>query len=161
MKLLEMLKLVNVNNVWKEYELYYHKDKQYCTFEVFESVYDKLIEMEYVKTDLFIELYTYKDGFDEEDNEEYYAVHGVEIDNHKETYAIEYNPWNQWISMDVKLKDADLSREQCVAHIFWEMTWAGHDEETIQKEVDKLKSIIDGIEDGTIELVEMDLDELF
>ncbi len=44
----------------------------------------------------------------------------------KQSYAIEYTPWSEWLGCEVDRKVLrKMPREEIVAHCMWEMTFAG------------------------------------
>jgi hypothetical protein len=67
------------------------------------------------------------------DGERAIGVHGRE-GREKTTYAIEYSPWAEWLAMEIVLEPdvGEISEVEILAHIFWEMTWAGYDDQEIQ-----------------------------
>jgi len=64
-------------------------------------------------------------------------------DANGENVAIEYTPWPEWLAMDVVVKSeiGDQPLVNIMAHILWEMTWAGFDNDSIQMKLQKLKDI--------------------
>lgn len=73
----------------------------------------------------------------ENDGDKWHCVSGLTKD--KKAYAIEYNPWCEWLSLNIEQNTLDtLSAEEIMAHVLYEMTWAGFDEETIHKDAEAL-----------------------
>jgi hypothetical protein len=48
-------------------------------------------------------------------------------------------PWAEWLGMDVEIKGIDLTPEQLVAHILYEMTFYGFEEEQVQGFAEELR----------------------
>jgi hypothetical protein len=73
------------------------------------------------------------------------------IDGEAGSYAIEYTPWTEWLSMPVEIEPiiAGMPQTETVAHILWEMTWAGCDETNIQEQFNE---IVDLAEEAKAEL---------
>lgn len=96
-----------------------------------------------VPTGMTCELYM-APTFDEED-EPYVSVHGR--DGAGDTWAIEYNPWAEWLCMEVRAlpEVGDISDVDILAHIFWEMTWAGYDDRQIQEQFDEITDRVDEV----------------
>lgn len=85
------------------------------------------------------------------------------------SYAIEYTPWKHWLAMPVNVRTRDdrcIGFEKILAHIMWEMTFAGFDNEAIQAQRDIINDRVAEIEkweeEGTLDdhLVELDLDKM-
>lgn len=58
-------------------------------------------------------------------------------------YAMEYTSWEEWLAMDVHITEPlqGLEDHEVVAHILYEMTWAGYDQTTINKRLDHISEI--------------------
>lgn len=64
------------------------------------------------------------------------------------TYAIELVPWEQWLSMDVTFDGIDnMKPNNVLAHVFWEMTWAGYDQKMIAGKLDEITDQVEQIKD--------------
>ena len=94
-------------------------------------------------TTMVCELYT-ATSFDDPP-ETFISVHGREPGD-EAAYAIEYNPWSEWLSMEVNVlpECGDIPRADLLAHIFWEMTWAGYDDNEV---ADQKQEILDRVEE--------------
>ena len=58
--------------------------------------------------------------------------------------AIEFTSWNKWLGMSISpLTVRKFSEPEIICHCLNEMTYAGFEEEEIQAEFSKLKSIVD------------------
>lgn len=63
-------------------------------------------------------------------------------------YGIELVPWEQWLSMDVVFDGIDnMKTNDVLAHVFWEMTWAGYDRKTIAGKFEEIVDQVDQIKD--------------
>ena len=85
------------------------------------------------------------------DEEKYISVNLYDGDS-DEVFACDFQPWSDLIDCRVN-SHADLSDDQILAHILWELTFWGFSEESIQKQSQQLT-------DDHSELVEFNLDEL-
>ena len=98
----------------------------------YKDVFDKLLTMKPNKhnlSDLFIEV----NKVFEDDGECWLNVHGIMPKSPQKGYAIEFTPWNDWISMFIDQKTLDsLSKEEIVAACMYEMTFFGFEEEDVQ-----------------------------
>lgn len=128
---------------------------QESSLEGYSEVIDKLLAMEPAPTDIRI----YSEWMEDED-ERWLRVNG-----RKEGYtwadaepkyaeerddqilcplAIEYEPWAQWLSMEIRPEEqGTTSTLELLAHILYEMTWAGFDEETVQGQLQELNSAME------------------
>jgi hypothetical protein len=71
-------------------------------------------------------------------------VSGV-IMGDRERYAIEYQPWREWLGMAVTVEpNLELSPADMLANILYEMSWAGFDEEEIAAQ---MASILESAEE--------------
>jgi len=77
--------------------------------------------------------------------EPYFSVHGVDLSDGT-GYAIEFTPWNEWLTMEVRLPEecADMTPVEQLAHILWEMTWCGYNDEAV---ADEKQAIVDRVEE--------------
>ena len=70
-----------------------------------------------------------------------------------ERYAIEYEPWADWLGMAVHVEpDLELSDADMLANILYEMSWAGFDQETI---ADQKNEIMEAAEEVRVMLEEI------
>ena len=70
----------------------------------------------------------------------YIGIFGL-IPGNEQHYAIEYEPWEEWLAMPVQVASPDISDETVAGLILYEMTWAGYDQNTIQEELDDIKTM--------------------
>jgi len=55
-------------------------------------------------------------------------------------YGLSFVPWREWLGMTVVVRPPlRLTETEIVAHILWEMTYAGYDEARIQSRAAKLR----------------------
>lgn len=96
-------------------------------------------------TDMVCELY--RDWSWDEPREPYVGVHGRSIEG--EAYAIEFNPWSEWLTMEIKIDPeiGDISQVDTLAHIFWEMTWCGYNDEAIADEKQEIMDRVDEVKE--------------
>lgn len=94
-------------------------------------------------TDMTVELYM-SESFDDPP-ENYVSVHGRDAAG--EAWAIEYNQWAEWLCMPISVlpEVGELTPTDTLAHIFWEMTWAGYDDQEIQEQIDEITDRVDEI----------------
>jgi hypothetical protein len=68
------------------------------------------------------------------------------IEGDPTSYAIEFRPWAEWLGMTVEVKPPLVLTEiETVAHVLWEMTYAGYDEALIQSQHEELRAIAESI----------------
>jgi len=97
---------------------------------------DKVFEWEIDENDQVIET-----------EEFYWNVHGINRDT-KESYAIEFDSWNKWLGWDIiREQIKELGKNIYMAHILWEMTYVGFEEDDIKDAIKELKSQIDNIKE--------------
>lgn len=57
-------------------------------------------------------------------------------------WAIEFRPWAEWLSMVIDCPpELELSDAQILANIFYEMTFAGFDEEAVEMKLNEIEEI--------------------
>jgi len=89
-----------------------------------------------IKTNLNILLTKVKDGLGN-----YVRVNG--LDSKKETWAIEYIVWGEWVNMEIEVKSYKRYKKlEIIAHCLWEMTWAGFSDKRVQTSIQKLRKKI-------------------
>lgn len=68
-----------------------------------------------------------------------YYLHVCAIDKNKKTYAIEFEPWENWLGMKIHPTTFKIcSQLDIVCHCLWEMTFTGFTNEDVKKEGKKL-----------------------
>jgi len=148
------LKQIVIKSNWAEaydeWYNYYCKEKKYGDYHVFESVLLQLQKMNIVESKLeYLLVSEFKEEFDGFKNE-YIAVSGIEGNVN---YGISYSKLNELAVLEIKQEDVNLSNEQLLAHIIWELSWNGFDEEVIQKSQDELVERLKEVESGEAKLV--------
>ena len=91
----------------------------------------------------------YQIGFSliEDDEGDYTEVYGIEMNINNnfdplERFAIEFNPWKEWLGMEISKETAKNYNElEIISHCLYEMTFYGFTEEEIQNEISKLNKI--------------------
>lgn len=96
-------------------------------------------------TGMTVELYMVP-SFDEPP-ENYVSVHGRDAND--ETWAIEYTAWKKWLCMPVivLIEVGNITPTDTLAHIFWEMTWAGYDDEQIEKQITEIRDSVEEVKE--------------
>ena len=64
------------------------------------------------------------------------------------SWALDFRPWAEWLGMRFRVEDGELSDAQIVAHVLWEMTFHGFDDEAVQdawRKIDAHKVDLDEI----------------
>lgn len=86
----------------------------------------------------------YQDFSMDDPPESYVGVHGKIVDD-PASYAIEYTKWPEWLSMPVMIAPelVGMKEPEILAHVFWEMTWVGCDEEVIQSQFTDILDLAD------------------
>ena len=105
----------------------------------YEALYEKLLYMDAVESEITICVANHKDDFD---GEAYIDIFGKYQNpkNEEEQYsqAIEFTAWNKWLGMEISEDSLITFTElEIIAHCLYEMTFVGFEEEKIQ---DLLKS---------------------
>jgi hypothetical protein len=143
MKLHELIK----SNEWLSIELTFSKlyPNQQESIENYQLVYEALKFLQPVYSDIKIALYQY---YDDNGLPSVVDVSGINPNPKPEDItnglAIEFTSWDKWLGMDIApLTLKEFAEIEIICHCLDEMTYAGFEEEKIQAEFDKLKSIVD------------------
>ena len=86
--------------------------------------------------------------------------------NSEVTWSLEFNKWCEFLGMNIDPETAnniELSKADIVAHILYEMTFVGYDEEEIKEQADELKRQVDEIKNMSEEEIKkntISLDDL-
>ncbi len=112
--------------------------------ENYRLMYETLKFLEPVESDIEIILYQYYD----DGKPSVVDVSGInphpEPDDITNGLALEFTSWDKWLGMNIApLTLREFSEPEIICHCLDEMTYAGFDEEEIQAEFSKLKSIVD------------------
>lgn len=126
-------------------ELYPDEEKN---IEGYETVFEKLLMITPEETDMTIVIKTVKDDFD---GTEYVDVSGKynypQNEEQSFSQAIEFKVWKEWLGMDIcKESLKDFTEPEISAHCFYEMTFAGFEEEEIQEQLKDIKKISEDYE---------------
>jgi len=149
MRLYELIDNINVDRSWDIFNLCYNEEKCYADLELFTKHYETLSGMNCVEGETYVQI-SEAIGFDDEP----YANVTGKIKGDSENYGLSFTPWTKWLGMDVEVVDGyDCSLDEAYAHIVWEMTWDGFDEEAIQQSLQKLKDTVAEIDSGKAETV--------
>jgi len=120
----------------------------------YKEVFNKLLVMKPAEDEEINIEVVYR--IDEFDGDEYVDVSGKYKNpkNEEEEFlqAIEYPPWKQWLGMDICEESLyNFSQMEIIAHCLYEMTFAGFEEEEIQKQLDSFKLTVEEYKNMTDE----------
>lgn len=142
MKFHELIK----SNEWLTIELTFsnlYPDQQ-GSIENYRSVYEALKFLEPKDSDIDIILNPYDDDSKPSLVDVYGRNPHPEPEDINDALAIEFTSWDKWLGMNIdKLVLKEFSEPEIICHCLNEMTFVGFEQEEIQAEFDKLKSIID------------------
>ena len=138
-RLYDLLHTVDFDNVFDRLTFWFNdQDDQK---EGYRGVFEKLLSMEPHKhnlADMFITIQKVP-----ENGRDYLDTLGFDWIT-KKTYAIEFVPWNDWVSMCITKETLDLlSDEEIVAACLYEMTFCGFNEEQIRGKEENLKNVLE------------------
>jgi hypothetical protein len=123
-----------------------YPDQEHVISE-YEHIYQELLIMETTQTEMTIEIYErFIEGLDDEP----ITIVCGQKKNDKESYAIEFVPWNEWLSMNIHTKSLEHYTElEIIAHCLYEMTFIDFDQNGIQAEIKKLEAQASKIDEMT------------
>jgi hypothetical protein len=134
------------SNEWLSIELTFSKlyPDQQESIENYRLVYEALNFLEPVNSNIKIVLYQY---YNDDGQPSVIDVSGLNPNPEPEDItsgvAIEFASWDKWLGMHISsLTLKEFTQHEIICHCLNEMTYAGFDEEEIQKEFSKLKSIV-------------------
>lgn len=143
MKFHEIIK----SNEWLTIELTFSKlyPDQQDSIENYRLVYEALKFLEPEYSDIEIVLYQY---YDDNGQPSVVDVSGInptpEPEDINNALALEFTTWDKWLGMNIgTLALKEFSEPEIICHCLNEMTFVGFEQEEIQAEFDKLKSIVD------------------
>ncbi len=143
MKFIEIIK----SNTWLTVELTLLRlyPEQKDSIEHYRLVYEALKFLEPIEMDIDITLYQYHN---DDGQPSVVDVSGINLQPSPEDItnglAIEFTSWDKWLGMGITpLTLREFSEPEIISHCLNEMTYAGFDQEEIQTEFAKLKSIVD------------------
>lgn len=111
----------------------------------YEAAWDIILRKESAtQTTMVCELYTAQSCDDPP--ETYIGVHGREP-GEDVAYAIEFVPWAEWLSMEIRVlpECGEVPPVEVLAHIFWEMTWVGYDDQSIADEKEAIEDKVEEV----------------
>lgn len=105
----------------------------------YKNVFEKLLKLDAVETDMSIVIVKEKVGDDE-----YIDVSGLQNNpkNKEETYSqgIEFLPWCEWLGLDVRKESLNaFSKLEVIVHCLYEMTSISFTEEVIKEKMNKME----------------------
>ena len=143
---MKFYEIIRSNN-WLTIELTFLKlfPDQKENIENYRLVFEALKFLQPLGTDIEIVLYQY---YDDDGQLSVVEVSGRNLRPKPRDItsgvAIEYSSWDKWLGMSVTpLTVREFSELEIICHCLNEMTYAGFEEEEIQAEFSKLKSIVD------------------
>jgi len=142
MKFHELIK----SNEWLSIELTLSKlyPDQQESIENYRLVYEALKFLQPVYSDIKIVLNPYDDDGQLSVIDVYGINPSPEPEDITNSLALEFTTWDKWLGMDIdSLTLKEFTEQEIICHCLNEMTYAGFDEEGIQTEFTKLKSIVD------------------
>ncbi|MFA5154727.1 MAG: DUF6557 family protein [Clostridia bacterium] len=79
--------------------------------------------------------------YDKYDKKSY--LHVCAIDSKKQTYAIEFEPWNTWLGMEINPQSYKICSElDIICHCLYEMTFVGFSNEKVKQERNNLTKLL-------------------
>lgn len=119
----------------------------------YKKVFETLLFMNAYDSDISIDVVHQKDDFD---GEEYVDVSGKykypKNEDEKFSQAIEFTAWSEWLGMEVSQESLlHFSELEIISHCLFEMTFAGFEEEEIQKELNRIEEITEDFKNMTKE----------
>lgn len=142
---MKFYKIIRTNN-WLTIELTFLKlyPNQKENIENYRLVFEALRFLEPKESEIDIILSPY----DEDGQPLVVDVYGrnphPEPEDINDALAIEFTSWDKWLGMNIdSLTLKEFTEPEIICHCLNEMTYAGFDEEEVQAEFSKLKSIVD------------------
>jgi len=158
MLLKTLINNVNYNDVWavigKEYNL--KKDAR----QAYEAVFEELKILEPKPCDPPVICVVAKMENWLSPGEFIFDVFGV-ISGDKNHYALEMNPWDEWLNYDILNKSIEVyGQAEVLAHILYEMTFFGFSSKTVNKRAEKERKFLEKsykeIQSGTAKLTKFE-----
>ena len=142
-----------------QYENLYEQECDKYPVEPILEYIDLLKKVEPTPSEYSIVLEMIKEPWDDE---EYVCVNGRKNDD-PQSWAMELSTNSEWLGFEIDC-DLDISKEEMICHIIWEMTFFGFTDESrkeINDELDKRHKEIDyAIANGTIDDITVPLEEI-
>jgi len=158
MLLKTLINNVNYNDVWavigKEYNL--KKDAR----QAYEAVFEELKILEPKPCDPPVICVVAKMENWLSPGEFIFDVFGI-ISGDKNHYALEMNPWDEWLNYDILNKSIEVyGQAEVLAHILYEMTFFGFSSKTVNKRAEKERKFLEKsykeIQSGTAKLTKFE-----
>lgn len=90
--------------------------------------------------------YIHVSGINPSSPDDGYGSSGEDI-----SWSLGFTPWDEWLAMDVEVYDFNDNEmntfPKVLAHILWEMSWYGFDQDEIKNELDEIKSRMDELDE--------------
>lgn len=106
--------------------------------------FDRLRDIEPIKSDMTIHLYEVK----EDDDEDWIHVCGLKKDDEC-SYGLDFTCFSEWMGMEVDPVALEMGEIKVIVEIIWEMTFHGYEEKVQEKIIDDMKNNIKEIKNGT------------
>ena len=142
---MKFYEIIRSNN-WLTIELTFTNlfPEQMESIENYRLAYEALKFLKPIDSDIEIVL----DPYDNEGQPSVVDVSGrnpnPEPEDITNSLALEFASWDKWLGMDIDaLTLKEFTEPEIISHCLNEMTYAGFDEQGIQSEFSKLKSIVD------------------
>lgn len=121
----------------------------------YEKVFYALQTMRLHESNVTIDVHWVHDDYDNTDYVDvsgYYTNPADRNDQHTNSLAIEFTPWQEWLGMPIDSESLEkFSGLEIIAYCLNEMTYAGFEQEDIQAEMDRIKKIADDYDKMTPE----------
>jgi len=141
------------NVIYKNHYKAYPVDKIMQYSQKFGDIFNKLLKLKINKNDNLKIFITEREEITFEGEEAEKVTDVCILDEEKdELSAMDFISWEDLIDLEV-FNAINLPNEEVLAAILWEITFWGFDEETIQKEKNKLQEAID---ETNCEILSMD-----
>jgi len=158
MLLKTLINNANYNDVWvvigKEYNL--KKDAH----QAYEAVFEELKIIEPKPCDPPVTCVVARLENWTSPGEFIFDVFGI-ISGDKNHYALEMNPWDEWLNYDILNKSIEVyGQEEVLAHILYEMTFFAFSSKTVNKRAEKERKFLEKsykeIQSGTAKLIKFE-----
>lgn len=152
----ELIHSLKFEAVWSF--LIKHYPNQKDGEEGYQKVWQKLLTLQPKPNEMSVVIQSELD----DEGEPWYNVSGIDLEG--QTWAIEFEPWEEWLNMPVTWTGiAEMSMPEAMAHILWEMTFFGYDQADIgeqkQNLIDLKDDAIEKYKRGELQTLDEFLDE--
>ena len=143
MLLKTLINNTNYNGVWAVIEKEYNLKKS--ARQAYEAVFEELKIIEPKPCDPPVICVVAKLENWLSPGEFIFDVFGI-ISGDKNHYALEINPWDEWLNYDILNKSIEVyGQEEVLAHILYEMTFFGFSSKTVKKRAEKERKFLEKI----------------